>query len=197
MMKDTKLIALLLCAALLVAGCGGGASKSTIGGTVTGLSANTTVGLLNNGTDALSVGANGSFAFAGQIQAGSIYNVTLSTDPVGETCTVLNGLGTVSASIGDVASIVVSCVPQISANNEVTGIVSGLTAGNSVTLLNNGNDAVTVTANGPFVFKALNVPATYSVVVSVPPSGQTCTVANGTGKILASGTIPTVTVTCI
>lgn len=196
-MKHSKLTALLLCVvALLVTGCGG-AIDATIGGTVSGLSGGTTVGLLDNGTDALTVSASGSFAFANQVQAGSTFSVTVSAEPLGETCVVENGVGTVSQNSGDVTNIVVSCNALASPNNEVSVSVSGLATGAAVTLLNNGADTLTVNTNGLSAFSTpLVVGAPYSVVVSVQPVGQTCVVANATGVIPSSGTIPFVTVTC-
>jgi hypothetical protein len=79
-------------------------------GTVTGLSTKATVSLRNNGTEAINVSENGSFVFSGQVNAGSTYDVTVSTQPVGETCTVTNGVGTVGADSADVTNVLVTCV---------------------------------------------------------------------------------------
>ena len=73
----------------------------------------------------------------------------------------------------------------------------GLASGASVILLNNGSNALTVSTNGSFVFSASStVGAVYDVTVGTNPSGQTCTVTNGTGTIPASGTITAVAVSC-
>jgi len=193
-LSTTTLYLFCLAATLLLGGCGG-AIDATIGGTVTGLSGDTTVVLLNNGTDALTVGASGSFTFGTEIEAGSTYDVTVETEPVGETCTVASG--TVSQNSGDVTSVVVTCVANVTATNDVFGTVTGLATGTSVTLLNNDTSSVTVSTNGSFVFPtALSVGSTYSVTVSANPTGETCTVANATGTIPSSGTITTVVVTC-
>lgn len=111
MMKYSNVAVFLLCmaAALLVAGCGGSTVDATIGGTVTGLSGGTTVGLLNNGTDPITVVASGSFNFDIQIQSGSTYNVTVAIQPIGETCVVTSGLGTVDQSGDAVTNVLVSC----------------------------------------------------------------------------------------
>jgi hypothetical protein len=197
-MKYSKLKVMLLCVAVLfMAGCSGGSIDVTIGGAVAGLSGGTSVVLFDNGADALTVSANGSFSFPTQIQAGSTYDVTVSTQPSGETCSVTSGLGTVGATTGNVTGILVNCTL---ATNYVTGSVSGLATGNKVTLLNNGMDTITVTQNGtvsdtiPFSFPTpLSVGTTYNVVVTVQPSSptpQTCVVVNssGTPTIPASGT---------
>jgi len=96
--------------AALLGGCGGTTADATIGGTSIGLSGGTTVVLMNNGSDPITIGANGSFSFDVQIGANSSYNVTVETQPVGETCTVINGVGTVDANADQVTNVVVSCV---------------------------------------------------------------------------------------
>jgi hypothetical protein len=197
-MKRSKFaqFSLTLIAAILAVSCGG-ALDATIGGAVSGLSGGTSVGLLDNGGDALTVGANGNFTFATTVQAGNNYNVTISTQPVGETCTVQNGTGSVSQNHGDVTDVAVVCDATTTSTNYVFGSISGLASGATVTLLDNGTDSLAVTANGPFVFHtALAIGATYSVTVSTNPTNQTCTVASGTGVIPSSGTNATVTVTC-
>ena len=82
----------------------GGASY-TIGGTVSGLSG--TVVLNDNGGDALSLTANGTFAFPAPVLSGSPYTVTVASAPAGQTCAVSNGSGTVGS--GNVTSVVVTC----------------------------------------------------------------------------------------
>src|SRR6266851_4071401 len=79
----------------------------------------------------------------------------------------------------------------------IGGTVSGLAAGGSMTLQNNGAESLVVSANGSFTFKtAIAVNQPYLVTVSVPPATppQTCTVAGGSGK--ATATVTTVVVTC-
>src|SRR5712691_328654 len=89
----------IACAVMVFAGCSGGGGSggggptvtATVGGTVSGLSG--TVVLQNNGTANLTVSANGSFTFPAAINSGSLYNVTVLTQPTGETCSVANGAG--------------------------------------------------------------------------------------------------------
>ena len=61
----------------------------TVGGSVSGL--NGTLVLQNNGGDDLSITADGPFAFATELADGSGYNVTVSSQPTGQTCFVSNG----------------------------------------------------------------------------------------------------------
>ncbi|HSY26395.1 MAG TPA: hypothetical protein VK832_02745 [Burkholderiaceae bacterium] len=110
-MKYSKLAVLILssAAAFLISGCGGTTVNATIGGTVAGLSGGTTVVLVNNGTDPITVGANGTFTFDVQIASGSNYNVTVQTNPIGETCTVTSGSGAVDGDGDQVTSVLVTC----------------------------------------------------------------------------------------
>ena len=77
----------------------------------------------------------------------------------------------------------------------VGGAISGLTG--TVTLQNNGGDNLVRSANGSFTFAtALADSSAYSVTVIAQPSGQTCSVNNGSGTI--NGTdVTDVAVTCI
>ena len=83
----------------------------TIGGTVSGLTG-TGLMLQNNGGDNLAVSAS-PFTFAGAISAGSPYNVTVLTQPTGQTCSVTNGAGTANANVTNVA---LNCVTSVLGN---------------------------------------------------------------------------------
>jgi hypothetical protein len=84
----------------------------TIGGTVSGLSG--TLVLQNNGRNNLTRTANGSFAFSTALTNGAAYSVTVSSQPLGQTCTVTNGSGTINAA--NVTGVQVAC-----AHNVLTG----------------------------------------------------------------------------
>ncbi len=78
----------------------------------------------------------------------------------------------------------------------VGGTVSGLPSGSTLTLLDNGVDTATVSANGSFQFaKALAQNSSYSVTVGSPPAGEVCTVANGSGSSITSN-VSNITVSC-
>jgi hypothetical protein len=77
----------------------------TIGGTVSGLSG--TAVLQDDGGDNLSVAANGGFTFATRLTSVSAYNVTVLTNPSGQTCTVSGGTGTVASA--NVTNVSVTC----------------------------------------------------------------------------------------
>ncbi len=170
------------------AGAGGSAPTYSVGGSTSGLSG--TVVLRDNGGDDLSVTANGSFAFATKLASGAAYNVTVKTNPSGQTCSVANGTGTIAAA--DVTNVAVSCTS--SPTYSVGGSTSGLSG--TVVLRDNGGDDLSVTANGSFAFATkLASGAAYNVTVKTNPSGQTCSVANGTGTIAAAD-VTNVAVSC-
>ena len=66
-----------------------------------------TVVLEDNGSDTLSVAANGSFTFATALASGAAYNVTVQANPAGQTCTVASGSGTIASA--NVTSVTVTC----------------------------------------------------------------------------------------
>src|ERR1700722_20384840 len=85
-----------------LASCGGSGSPPapvTVGGTVSGLSGSGLV-LTDNGTDSLNVSANGSFVVATKVKVGSVFGVQVQSQPAQptQTCVVVNGAGTASAT---------------------------------------------------------------------------------------------------
>jgi len=79
----------------------------TIGGTVTGLEGSGLV-LQNNGLDDLPITADGTFIFDTPLTPSTVYNVTVLTQPEGQTCSVTNGRGEVPTE--DVTDVDVLCV---------------------------------------------------------------------------------------
>src|SRR5882672_7620572 len=170
----------VLAIALLLASCSR-APTYTVGGTVSGLTGTGLV-LQNNGGNDLAVSANGAFTFLTALKKGQSYSVTVRTQPSGQSCTVANGTGSVSANVTNVA---VTCVTDA---YTVGGTVAGL-AGAGLVLQNNGGNDRAISANGAFTFSAaLANGAAYSVTVLTQPSGQSCTVTNGAGTVSANVT---------
>jgi uncharacterized repeat protein (TIGR03803 family) len=84
--------------------------------------------------------------------------------------------------------------PPSSTTYTLGGTVSGLSSGESVTLLNNGGDALSVSANGPFSFSTgLSSGSTYDVTVQSP--GLSCSTSNENGMVSASN-VTSVAVSC-
>jgi Galactose oxidase, central domain len=160
-----------------------------ISAVVSGLLASHSLVLQLNGANNLTVSANGTATFNAPIASGSTYAVTVLTQPTGESCTVTNGAGTVTAA--NITNVAVTCSPT---TYTVGGTVSGLTG--TVVLQDNAADNLSVTANGSFVF---NTPVAsgsgYAVTVLTQQAGQACAVSNGTGSVV-SANVTNVTVTC-
>ena len=77
----------------------------------------------------------------------------------------------------------------------VGGSVTGLT-GTGLVLQNNGGDNLAVAANGAFIFTtSVGAGSPYSVTVFTQPTGQTCTVTNGSGT--ANADVTNVAVSCV
>jgi len=185
---NKTLTGIAFCVAAALTACGGGGA--TIGGTVSGLANGATVTLQDNGTDTVTVAANGAFTFAADVAGGGTYAVVILTQPAGQSCAVANGAGAVDATADPVSNVAVSCVTNVS----VAGVVSGLTPGTAVTLSEGGQD-LPVAVNGAFAFPGLLPTGTaYTVTIKTQPIGETCTVANGTG--ISAATPTPVVVTC-
>ncbi|MBK9130047.1 MAG: hypothetical protein IPM20_00180 [Gammaproteobacteria bacterium] len=162
----------------------------TIGGTISGLAASTTIVLQNNSGDALSRSANGGFTFPTAVADGSAYNVTVQTQPAGQVCTVSNGSGTL-AGVG-ITGINVTCVTAYT----VGGTISGLDG--TVTLQNNGGDDLPVSIDGSFTFvTGVANGGAYDVTVLAQPTGpnQTCVPASNSGTVNGAN-VASITITC-
>ncbi|MFZ1991559.1 MAG: hypothetical protein WAW96_17520, partial [Alphaproteobacteria bacterium] len=158
----------------------------TVGGAVTGLQGTGLV-LKNNGTDNLTITAGGDFNFAKSIVDGEVYEVTVSTQPDGQHCDVINGKGSIAGA--NVTNVQVTC-----GTLTVGGTVTGLSG--TLTIQSQLADDLTLTANGDFTFATALVDGTnYKVTVLTQPTGQRCSVVNGTGK-LAGANITNVEVRC-
>jgi len=111
--------AAVLATGILLGACGGGggydggssgsgpgaALTYTVGGTVSGL--NGTLMLQNNGGDNLTITSNGPFTFRTPFGYGSTYDVTVVSQPVGQSCAVANGVGAYMGS--SITNVAVTC----------------------------------------------------------------------------------------
>jgi len=198
-LNDRSLIFLIACTLTLV-GCGGGSNNGSgatsynLGGTVTGL--NASLVLQNNANSPITVTANGTFSFPTQYidstvygQVASTYNVSIISQPVGQTCVLSNASGPVSSG-SNISNITVVCS---TASYSVGGNVSGLT-GNQTLTLHNGADNLPVTTNGAFTFPT-NLPSGSPYSVTVTPVGVTCSVSAGAGTV-SSNNISNILVVC-
>jgi hypothetical protein len=194
--KFTQIVVGAVSALILTACGGGGGSSALIGGSVIGLANGLSISLQNNGADTVTFTGNGANSFTFNFPTGlgssSPYAVTVSTQPLGQTCNVLNGSGNTDSSGDSVNSVVVNCATTAS----VVGTISGLKAGVGVVLAVNGVNT-TLLGNGSVALSGiLTAGSTYTITVFTQPQGQTCTIANATGTVVAN-TSKTATVTCV
>jgi hypothetical protein len=171
-------------------------AEDTIGGIVVGL-AGSGLQLQDNGADTLGVSSNGSFTFATPLAGGTPYVVSVLSQPVNpnQNCLLTGGAGTTGAS--DVNNVVVTCTTTTNPTFTIGGTVSGLPAGETISLQDNGTDTLTV-GNGSFTF-ATPVPSGNAYYVTLVPGSSpqslSCAFTNASGVVPKSD-VTNVTVVC-
>jgi sugar lactone lactonase YvrE len=162
----------------------------TVGGSITGLGAYSAL-VLTNGSDTLRVNPSATgFTMPTAVLSGSQYSVQVLSSPAGLTCSTTNGAGTVGAT--NVTNISVTCSYVA---YSVGGTISNLTA--SGLKLANGSDTLDVNsgANNFVMADLVAYTGAYNVTVLQNPTGETCTVAEGSGVMGTSG-VTDVAITC-
>ncbi|HEX5461490.1 MAG TPA: NHL repeat-containing protein [Steroidobacteraceae bacterium] len=149
---------------LTLGGCGGGGGSSaassssdssggsspttySLSGRISGLGAASGLVLLNNGGDATTVAANSTgFTMKTPVAAGSVYAITVGSQPYGLTlaCSVSGGGGTVS---GNVTSIAVSCSNATPTQKAIAGYFANpldvaVDASGDVFVADNGDNSI-------------------------------------------------------
>ena len=195
MSSRIPLLVISAVALVSLAACGGGSMSTkgnqtfTIGGTVTGIPSGDSI-VLANGTDTVTLSADGSFTFSKQVASGGSYAVTVQTPPPNTSCAVANGSGVATANVTNVS---VTCTANAT-NFTISVSVSGLT-GAGLVLQDNNADNLSVTTNGTFPFATqIASGGAYAVSILTQPTGEACTLGNN-----AQGTATadvTVNVTC-
>lgn len=115
---------------------------------------------------------------------------------LGALCACGGGGGSDSpATGGEPGTPTTPTTPPAEVRWTVGGTVSGLAAGQTLVLQNQGTDDFTLGANGAFVMAA-SWPAgsRYDVAIKTQPTGQLCTVARGSGTLSAA--VTDVAITC-
>jgi hypothetical protein len=147
-----------------------------------------------NGASQLSISANGAATFATKLSSTAPYNVTVLTQPAGpppQVCTITNGSGIIANS--NVTNVQLTCVSDYS-----VGVTVGGLAGQGLTLLLNGADPLSITANGNATFSNLLASgASYSITIKTQPTvpTQTCTLSNAAGTVV-SANVTNIAVVC-
>jgi hypothetical protein len=196
-LRGRTLLALAITTGL--SACGGGGGQYDLGGLVSGLTDAAGVTLVN-GDKTVTVAANATaYFFQNKLDYGDVFNVTIPTQPVHQTCS----LGLSTGSAGTTSTISANLFCQQNAY-PVGGTIRGLKAAGL--MLNNGSDvsSVTVVTTPPTDPLAFSFPvrvldgAVYGVTILAQPPGQVCTVAEGTGTgRVGIAAVTSVVVNCV
>jgi 6-phosphogluconolactonase len=201
-MEPALKTAALICvsASCLIAACDSNSylsgSAYTVGGTVSGLTGSDLVLEYATGTVSSSVpiSSNGGFAFSRRLANGTVYSVTIESQPANpaQVCTVSNGTGTVAGS--DVTNVNVSC----GQSGRFAYVANKLSNSISAYAISSTTGALTPIAGSPFVSTGSQPDSVW-----VGPGGTFLYVANsasndlglfsisGTGSLNPLGTVPT------
>lgn len=188
--------------AIVIANCGGGDGSSGPGGggategvrlhvTVSGLKGDGGATLQLNGGQDLDVLPAHADAFWTNVPKKTAYSITVKRQPVlpWQTCVIGNGTGTANA---DVENITMTCTTD---SYLVGGEVTGQGADGLVLQLNQGNPKTIPMGTTAFSWTGIPSMTDWTVTVSSHPTGQTCVVGNGTGRVEGSDN-NRVSVTC-
>jgi hypothetical protein len=170
------------------------AQTYTIGGSVSGLAAGTTVVLQNNLGDNLARGANGAFTFATPLASGANYQVSVLTQPSGQTCAVTNGSGAVAAA--NVSNVSVGC-SAVSATFTIGGTITGL-KGAGLKIEDTAANVRQVAASET-TFTLPNPVGNnfeYNVGISQQPLSQTCVLLKSHG-VVNGANVTNIDVRCV
>jgi len=181
----------LLCSVGLLSACGGGRDMQvTVAGQISGLNSGATLTLQDNEGTNVTL-SNGPFSFTVDVNDYSGYSIGISQQPLNQNCNLANQGP--NGQISNLGNLNIVCTTP---TFNIGGSVFGLASGQSVTLLDNGGDALTLNQNGPFTFATpLALGSSYTVTVGQQPTGQSCVVANAVGNSLL-GDVSNVSVTC-
>ena len=197
-MKNVYLRSMLAaaCAATLAA-CGGSGGNLYLSGSVIGL---TKTGLvLKNGNVELEVAAGeSSFIFPELIKSEDRYDIKISAQPKGATCTITNGSG--KANSYSASTAYVSCITDTYA---LGGSVTGLNAG-GLTLVNGLSGSISPLQGATtFTFPAVADGSTYNISISSQPAGLTCKFQGSTSPdgpdivgVMGSGPVNSLALNC-
>ena len=149
--------------------------------------------VLNDGSSwnqTISRCSNGSPAFVRPLDVGASYNVTITSQPPSQFCSLSNASGIVGTT--DVTDIGVSCTSAWS----IGGNIAGLEAGRTITLANGNVDSISLSSNGSFAFPiSLPLNAPYSVSIASQPIDETCFTSNAIGFVEGVN-VTNVSITC-
>lgn len=183
------------------------ASQFTLGGTVTGLTGTLKLRDFDAPTALkfVTVTADGVFVFPGTRGVGYDYQIDVIVQPDGQTCTLTNDTGILTANV---TNITVTCVASAPSTFKVGGSVSNIPMAESVTLLltyglSNTTESLQVDwdfMQDPKLFDflaGLNTGDAYSVTVMTQPMSATCSVDSGGSGTMGSANVTNVSISCM
>jgi len=173
-----------LACALGLAACGGGDGDLLLQGTIYSGVTKTGLVLTNNGGDDLAIPAGAtSFQFSRAISTDDEFNIEVKTYPSNvKTCTINNGKA--RANYYTIAQVTMSCEIK---THPFKIQIQGLTTNGLVVV--NGTDRRDVLPNTPILeMTPVYEDGPYGVTILTQPTGQTCSVANGTGTMGSTDT---------
>ena len=151
-----------------------------------------TVTLQNNASNNLIISQNGSSYFSTPLSDGAFYNVSISAQPDGQTCSLTGSAGQITGS--NVTSVGLSCIDDVVPLYDIGGTVNGLNG--SLVLQNNLSNNLTILNDGSFVFSGkLASSESYSIGILSAPETQSCILSNATGTV-SSDDITSVQISC-
>jgi len=177
----------------------------TISGTVSGMAGSGLV-LQDNGGDDRTITANGAFSFVTALTSGTVYSITVKTQPTNpsQTCVVSNGSGAINGS--PVTNVAVSCTMN---SGPVTvdpmGLFAYVSNANTSNISGYTIDQTSSSTPGQLTLVGTFGAGTNPTQVTVDPSGKFAYAANTgsnnisvytintDGSLSASSTTPTVT----
>ena len=171
----TRLLSVVF--AVVLVSCGGGSGSGnnptyTVGGTISGLASGKSVelDLLVAGAHAAfnNVDKDGLFRFAERLSTDDVYDIRVSTQPIGQTCTVSNGSGKIATS--NVTGITIAC----STSGQFAYVVNEGT--NEVSMYAINASTGLLTALSPSTITTGD--ASYPESISINPAGSFAYVTN-------------------
>lgn len=160
-----------------------------LSGVIAGLSTSGLV--LQNAGEELTIPAGATmFSFPAPIPAGSSYSVFVKVQPIGRTCSVADGAGSMPST--GASNVRVTCSPNA---YQVGGTIANLL--DAGLRLRNGSDVLAVQAGSTTFAMPLPVAygGSYSIKIEAQPNGQVCSVANSSGTMGAAN-VTSVQIAC-
>ena len=189
---------LLLALAVALTACGGKATFD-VQGTITGLVYSGLVITNRANSDTVTVPAGATtFKLSKSIEYGTEYDVAVTTTALHQDCSIGNGVnpGNGKDTAGRLASINIIVTCRLNAFS-IGGAVSGLSADGLVLVNGSGDQVAVAKAATAFNFPtAVAFDSTFGITVLKQPTGLTCRVANGVGK-MGDAAVTNVNVSCV